>query len=116
MNIVILDGYTENPGDLSWDALAELGTLTVYDRTPKETEEIIRRIGDAEIIFTNKTPLTAEIFDRCPSIRYVGTDKKSLQVFRLLFQAFCLFFFQFHKQKFLQPLFLLQILPEYLNL
>ncbi|MBP3588651.1 MAG: D-2-hydroxyacid dehydrogenase [Clostridia bacterium] len=72
MNIVILDGYTENPGDLSWDALAELGTLTVYDRTPKETEEIIRRIGDAEIVFTNKTPLTAEIFDRCPAIRYVG--------------------------------------------
>ena len=72
MNIVILDGYTENPGDLSWDALAALGDLTVYDRTPKEEDEIVRRIGDAEIVFTNKTPLTAEIFARCPSIRYVG--------------------------------------------
>jgi len=73
MKIVILDGYTENPGDLSWSGLEALGTLTVYDRTPKtDVEEIIRRIGDAEIVFTNKTPLTAEIFNRCPSIRYVG--------------------------------------------
>lgn len=73
MEIVILDGYTENPGDLSWEGLEALGTLTVYDRTPKtDVEEIIRRIGKAEIVFTNKTPLTAEIFDRCPSIRYVG--------------------------------------------
>ena len=73
MHIVILDGYTENPGDLSWAGLEALGTLTVYDRTPKnDVEKIIRRIGDAEIVFTNKTPLTAEIFDRCPSIRYVG--------------------------------------------
>ena len=76
MNIVILDGYTENPGNLSWDALAALGDLTVYDRTPKEEDEIVRRIGDAEIVFTNKTPLTAEIFARCPSIRYV--DRKSV--------------------------------------
>lgn len=73
MEIVILDGYTENPGDLSWEGLEALGALTVYDRTPKtDAEEIIRRIGNAEIVFTNKTPLTAEIFDRCPSIRYVG--------------------------------------------
>lgn len=72
MNIVILDGHTENPGDLSWAAFEALGNLTVYDRTPKEPEEIIRRIGQAEIVYTNKTPLTAETFDRCPTIRFVG--------------------------------------------
>lgn len=73
MQIVILDGYTENPGDLSWAGLEALGELTVYDRTLKDDpEEIIRRIGGAEIVFTNKTPLTAQIFARCPQIRYVG--------------------------------------------
>ena len=72
MNIVILDGHTENPGDLSWAAFEAMGSLTVYDRTPREPEKIIRRIGQAEIVYTNKTPLTAEIFDRCPSIRFVG--------------------------------------------
>ena len=54
MKIVVLDGYTENPGDLSWGQLEELGELTVYDRTPLgDEEEIIRRIGDAEIVYTN---------------------------------------------------------------
>lgn len=72
MNIVILDGHTENPGDLSWAGLEALGRLTVYDRTPKDPEEIIRRIGQAEVVYTNKTPLTEEIFARCPSIRFVG--------------------------------------------
>ena len=70
MNIVILDGYAENPGDLSWDPIACQGSLTVYDRTPPE--EVIPRIGEAEIVFTNKTPLTREVFEACPSIRYVG--------------------------------------------
>lgn len=73
MKIVVLDGYTENPGDLSWDALAALGRLTVYDRTPVRTpEEIIRRIGDAEIVLTNKTPLTRQVLDACPSIKFIG--------------------------------------------
>lgn len=70
MKIVILDGYTENPGDLSWDGFRALGELTVHDRTP--AGEIITRIGGAEIVVTNKTPLTAEVFDACPGIRYVG--------------------------------------------
>ena len=48
MKIVILDGYTENPGDLSWDGFAALGELTVYDRTP--ADQILSRIGDAEIV------------------------------------------------------------------
>ena len=54
MKIVVLDGYTENPGDLSWAPLEALGELTVYDRTNVNDEaEIIRRIGDAEIVLTN---------------------------------------------------------------
>ena len=72
MDIVILDGYTENPGDLSWEGFAELGTLTVYDRTPKQEDEILRRVGDAEIVITNKTPITAGIIARAPKLRYIG--------------------------------------------
>ena len=73
MNIVILDGYTENPGDLSWDGFRAFGELTVYDRTDvMNMAEIIRRIGGAEIVFTNKTPVTREILDACPSVRMVG--------------------------------------------
>lgn len=73
MKIVILDGYTENPGDLSWGELEKLGELTVYDRTPFEnTGEIIQRIGDAEIVITNKTPITRETMDSCTNIKYIG--------------------------------------------
>ena len=72
MKIVILDGYTENPGDLSWDGLGAFGEVTVYDRTPYETAEIIRRIGDAEIVITNKTPLCREVLDACPAIRFIA--------------------------------------------
>ncbi|MBP5224877.1 MAG: D-2-hydroxyacid dehydrogenase [Lachnospiraceae bacterium] len=73
MKIVILDGYTENPGDLSWDGFKALGELTVYDRTPVgEPDEIARRIGDAEIVITNKTPLTKYVLDRCKKMQYVG--------------------------------------------
>ena len=70
MKIVILDGFTENPGDLSWEGIAKLGELTVYDRT--NAADIIPRIGDAEIIFTNKTPITRETLEACPNIRYIG--------------------------------------------
>ena len=58
MKIIILDGYTENPGDLSWDGFSALGDLTVYDRTPPEA--VAERIGDAQIVLTNKTPVTRE--------------------------------------------------------
>ena len=70
MKIVVLDGYTENPGDLSWEELGKLGELTVYDRTPEE--EILNRIGDAEIVITNKTPLTRATMDACPNMRYIA--------------------------------------------
>lgn len=72
MKIVILDGYTENPGDLSWAQLEAFGELTVYDRTPYETAEIIRRIGNAEIVVTNKVPLTREVLEACPNIRFIA--------------------------------------------
>lgn len=73
MNITVLDGYTLNPGDLDWKGLESLGTCRVYDRTSTtDTAEIIERIGDAEAVFTNKTPLPADVFEVCPSIRYVG--------------------------------------------
>jgi len=73
MKIVVLDGYTLNPGDLSWDALKALGELTVYERTQlTDEDEIIRRIGNAEVIFTNKTPLSARVFQACANLRYVG--------------------------------------------
>lgn len=73
MKIVILDGYTLNPGDLSWNALEALGELTVYDRTAlTDEDEIIRRIGTAEVVFTNKTPMSARVFQMSKSLRYVG--------------------------------------------
>ena len=70
MKIVVLDGYTENPGDLSWEELEKLGELTVYDRTP--AEEIVNRIGDAEVVITNKTPISRETMDACPNIKYIA--------------------------------------------
>jgi len=72
MKIVILDGYTENPGDLSWKPLEQFGELTVYDRTPYENTEVIRRIGDAEIVVTNKTPLNRAVLEACPSVRFIA--------------------------------------------
>ncbi len=71
MKIVILDGYTENPGDLSWDGFRQFGEVTVYDRTP--AEQTVERIGDADIVYTNKTPITKEVLEQCPGIRYIGT-------------------------------------------
>jgi len=69
---VILDGYCANPGDLSWDGIAAFGELTVYDRTGSDEALIIERIGDADIVFTNKTPLSKAVFDACPSVKFVG--------------------------------------------
>ena len=73
MKIVILDGYTENPGDLSWGELEKLGELTVYDRTSLTDEaEIVSHIGDAEVVLTNKTPISRRTFDACPGIKFVA--------------------------------------------
>ncbi len=70
MKIVVLDGYTLNPGDMSWDAMGQLGELVVYDRTP--ADKVIERIDNAEIILTNKVILTKEILDKIPSVKYIG--------------------------------------------
>ena len=72
MKIVVLDGHTENPGDLSWSGLEDLGDLKVYDRTPMDEDEIIRRIGDCEAVYTNKTPITENIIKSCPKMKFVG--------------------------------------------
>ena len=70
MKIVVLDGYTENPGDLSWEGLEKLGDLTVYDRTP--ADQIAERIGDADAVHTNKTPISEETIKACPSMKFIG--------------------------------------------
>ena len=70
MNIVVLDGYGLNPGDLTWDSIKTLGHLTVYDRT--SDQEIIRRAANADIILTNKTILTAGTLQSLPKLKYIG--------------------------------------------
>ncbi|MGN0741366.1 MAG: D-2-hydroxyacid dehydrogenase [Candidatus Fimadaptatus sp.] len=70
MKIVILDAYTANPGDLSWDALGQLGELTAYDRTAPG--DVAARIAGAEIVLTNKTPVTAQVMAGAPALCYIG--------------------------------------------
>jgi glycerate dehydrogenase len=70
MNIVVLDGYTLNPGDLAWDAFASLGELTVHDRTA--AGEILARAAGADVLLTNKTPLSADTISQLPDLRYIG--------------------------------------------
>ncbi|MCH5215152.1 MAG: D-2-hydroxyacid dehydrogenase, partial [Muribaculaceae bacterium] len=70
MKIVILDAFTANPGDLSWDNLKRFGELEVYPRTSES--EIVERCKDAEIVLTNKTPLSAETIGSLPALRYIG--------------------------------------------
>lgn len=70
MNIVVLDGYGLNPGDLSWDSIKALGNLTVYDRTGDQ--EIVQRALDADIILTNKTILTAGTLQSLPKLKFIG--------------------------------------------
>ena len=73
MQIVVLDGYTENPGDLSWAPLEALGELTVYDRTSHvEAPIIAERIGGAEVAVVNKTPVSKATIDRCPNLRAIA--------------------------------------------
>ena len=69
MKIVVLDGHTLNPGDLSWSGVERMGDLVVYERTSPEL--VVERLGDAEAVFTNKTELSREIFERCPRLKFV---------------------------------------------
>ena len=70
MNIVILDGYTANPGDLSWNELEKLGDVTVYERTAPE--ETVARAAEAEVVLTNKVLLTSEVMAQLPKLKYIG--------------------------------------------
>ncbi len=70
MKLVVLDGYTLNPGDLSWDGIKQFGELQVHDRTPES--QIVERCQGAEIIFTNKTPLREAILAQLPDLKYIG--------------------------------------------
>src|SRR5947208_16858288 len=70
MKIVVLDGFTLNPGDLSWDELKSLGPCEIYDRTAPG--EVLRRAAEAELVLTNKTELTREQIQTLPRLRYIG--------------------------------------------
>ncbi len=70
MKIVVLDGFASNPGDLSWQCLADLGELKVYDRTPHEL--INQRIADADIVLTNKATIDANVIKHAPQLKYIG--------------------------------------------
>ena len=70
MNICVLDGYTLNPGDLSWDALKLLGDVAIYDRTTPE--DVVSRAINADVILTNKVELRAATFSRLPNLKFVG--------------------------------------------
>ena len=72
MKIIVLDGFTLNPGDLNWGNLQSLGALTVFDRTQHSIEATVERIGSAEIVLTNKVPITKEVIDACPNLKYIG--------------------------------------------
>lgn len=78
MRIVVLDGYTLNPGDLSWSALESFGTVVVHDRTPQE--RILERADGAEIVLTNKCPLRAETIAQLDALRYIGVLASGVNV------------------------------------
>ncbi|WP_100614343.1 D-2-hydroxyacid dehydrogenase [Confluentibacter citreus] len=72
MNMVVLDGYTLNPGDLTWEGLKQFGDLKVYDRTDFSPKAVIKTIGDAEVVFTNKVPFPKEVLTQVPNLKYIG--------------------------------------------
>jgi len=70
MKIVVLDGYTLNPGDISWDGLHRLGDVVIHDRTPPD--QLLARAKDADILLSNKTPVTGAIIEQLPKLKYIG--------------------------------------------
>jgi len=70
MKIVVLDGYTTNPGDLSWDQISNLGDVTIYDRTSKDS--IIEHAKDADVLITNKVLINEDIMKQLPNLKYIG--------------------------------------------
>ena len=78
MKIVNLDGYAENPGDLSWDGIRQFGEYIVYDRTSQE--DVVKRAKDADILLINKTPITREILEQLPNLKYVGLQSTGYNI------------------------------------
>ena len=72
MKMVVLDGYTLNPGDLTWKGFEQFGDLKVYKRTNFSTQQVIDAIGTAEVVFTNKVPLPKEVLMQVPHLKYIG--------------------------------------------
>src|SRR5499427_6078547 len=70
MKIAVLDGYCLNPGDLSWDGLRRFGDVEIFDRT--RVDDVVARAADAELVFTNKTPLPGAVLEKLPRLRYIG--------------------------------------------
>ena len=71
MKLVVTDGYTINPGDLSWEPLKEFGELVVFDHSPVDEDEMIRRIGDADILVANKAKVSRRVIDACPNLKFI---------------------------------------------
>lgn len=80
MKIVVLDGYCENPGDLSWAPLEQFGEVVVYDRTPDTKDAVVERLQDADILVGNKNNITAEIMDACPKLKYIAVQATGYNV------------------------------------
>ena len=80
MKIVVLDGYCENPGDLSWAPLEQFGEVVVYDRTTDTPEAVIERLKDADILVGNKNNITGEIMDACPKLKYIAVQATGYNV------------------------------------
>ncbi|MBT3568850.1 MAG: D-2-hydroxyacid dehydrogenase [Opitutae bacterium] len=78
MKIVILDGHTLNPGDLSWEGLSKFGELKAYERTPPEL--VAERCAEAEIIITNKAIVTRETINSLPALRYIGVTATGVNI------------------------------------
>lgn len=83
MKIVILDGYTLNPGDLSWEPLQALGEVIIYDRTDADPDAIISAIGDAEAVLTNKVPLPKVVLSQLPQLKYIGVTATGYNIIDL---------------------------------
>lgn len=81
MHLVVLDGYTLNPGDLTWDALAKVAQVTYHDRTAKS--ELAIRLADADGALTNKVPIPAEIMAACPRLKYIGVTASGYNIIDL---------------------------------
>ena len=75
MNIVVLDAYVNNPGDLSWEPLKQFGTVTLYDRT--SADEVATRAADADIAVTNKVAWDAAALDACPNLKLIASPQRA---------------------------------------